>query len=128
MRRSLSRLLGFRRRQDGGAALEFALVLPAFIMMIIGGMYAGMAVFTVSAMHYAVEAGARCASVKTTVCTSSDTIVTYTQSHYAGPAVTPTFAYSTAGCGHTVTGTVTYTLDIGTKTFSIPLSTASCYP
>jgi Flp pilus assembly protein TadG len=116
------------RRQDGGAALEFALVLPAFVMMLVGGFYASDLVFTVSAMHYAVEDGARCAAVQTTVCTGPSAIVTFTQNHYAGPAVSPTFTYSTAGCGHAVTGTVTYDFDIGTRHMSVPISTTSCYP
>lgn len=128
MRRALARLRAFRRRTDGGAALEFALVLPAFIMMIVGGIFAANAVFTVSAMHFAVEDGARCASVQTTVCTDSASTVAFTQTHYAGPAVSPTFSYSTGGCGHTVSGTVTYNLDIGTRKISVPLSTSSCYP
>jgi Flp pilus assembly protein TadG len=119
----------FAREHGGAAALEFAMVAPVFIMLVVGGIAAGNAVFEVASMHYAVESGARCASIQTTVCTSSSAVVTYTQSHYAGPRLpAPTFTYSTAGCGHTVTGTVTYSMNIGTKTYNIPVSTAACYP
>src|SRR5262249_42185137 len=128
--RALKRILrDFAREHDGAAALEFAMLAPIFIMLVVGGIAAGNAVFAVASMHYAVEGGARCASIQTTVCTSSDAVVTYAQNHYAGPRLpAPTFAYNTSGCGHTVTGTVTYSMNIGTKTYNIPLSTAACYP
>jgi Flp pilus assembly protein TadG len=126
--RALDRLLKLRGCRKGGAALEFALVLPAFVMLIVGGIFTGDLVFTVSAMHYAVEDGARCASIQSTVCTDSTATVAFTTNHYAGPAVSPTFTYSSSGCGHTVTGTVTYDLDLGTMHKSIPISTSSCYP
>jgi len=118
------RLGGCRK---GTTAVEFAVLLPAFVMLIVGGMFSAGLVFTLAAMHFAVEDGARCASVQTTICTNSSTIVSFAQSHYNG-LVSPTFTYSPSGCGHTVTGTVTYTLDAGLKTFSVPLSTSACYP
>ena len=49
-----------RRDQRGATIVETALVLPAFIMLIIGGMYLGLLGFTVAGMHYAVQEGARC--------------------------------------------------------------------
>ena len=124
----IRKVRALRRSGDGGAALEFALVIPAFIALTVGAMFTANLVFTVSSMHYATEAAARCASIQTTVCTSSSVIQSYATTHYAGPSVSPSFVYSTAGCGHTVTGTVTYSLDLGSRTMSVPVSTASCHP
>ena len=103
--------------------------MPAFFMLIIGGFYMAGLLYVTSSMQYAVEAGARCASVSTTICTSAATTVTYAQSHFlAAGATTPTFASSTASCGHNVTGTVTYVLDIGLSKINVPLSAAACFP
>ncbi|HWE48090.1 MAG TPA: TadE/TadG family type IV pilus assembly protein [Caulobacteraceae bacterium] len=126
--RMLGKLRALRRRQDGAAALEFAMVVPAFIALTVGAMFTANAVFTVSSMHYASEAAARCASIQTTVCTSSAVIQNYATSHYAGPSVSPSFVYSATGCGHTVTGTVTYAMNVGSHTISVPVSTSACYP
>ncbi|MGB9058454.1 MAG: TadE family protein, partial [Pseudolabrys sp.] len=55
--------------ERGTTAIEFAIVGPVFIMLLIGILYLCMCLAVVGSMHFAVEEGARCASVKTTVCT-----------------------------------------------------------
>jgi hypothetical protein len=83
----------------------------------------------VASLHFAVEDAARCASVKTTVCTSSTTIASYAATRYTGPSISPTFTYSTAGCGHTVTGTGTFSFNaIVPQLMSIPVSAKACFP
>jgi hypothetical protein len=79
-------------------------------------------------MHFAVEAAARCASAIPTVCTSPATIIAYASSRYSGAFTTPVFTYAAAACGNQVSATVTYTLDVGMYTRSIPLSATSCFP
>ena len=117
-----------RRCRSGAGALEFALVVPAFIMLVVGGFYAAMMIFTVASMHFAVEDGARCASVRTTVCADAPSTVAFTKGRYFGSAVQPVFAYSATGCGHTVTGTVTYVFDLGLVKTNVPLSASACFP
>jgi Flp pilus assembly protein TadG len=103
--------------------------MPAFFMLIIGGFYSAGLLHMVSSMQYAVQAGARCASVNSAVCASPASTVTYVQSRFtATGAATPTFASSTAACGHSVTGTVTYVLDIGLSKINVPLSASACFP
>jgi len=64
-------LLGrFRRAEEGGSAVEYALILPAFITLLVGGLCLGNVAFAINSLHYAVQDAARCAAVKTTVCTS----------------------------------------------------------
>jgi Flp pilus assembly protein TadG len=72
--------------ERGTTAIEFAIVGPVFIMAVIGIIYLCMCLSVVGSMHYAVEEGARCASVKTTVCTDQTSTVAYTQTHYFGPS------------------------------------------
>ena len=56
------------RARDGAAAVEFAITASAFIVMVMGGFYAAIMFFVATSMQFAVEAGARCASINTTVC------------------------------------------------------------
>jgi Flp pilus assembly protein TadG len=121
-------LLKFARCRLGASALEFALVLPAFLLLVVGGINAALMVFTLASMHFAVEAGARCASVQTTVCVDAPSTVAFTQAKDFSPAAQPTFTYSTAGCGHTVTGTATFVFNIGLAQTNVPLSASACFP
>ena len=115
--------------ERGTTAIEFAIVGPIFIMLIIGIMYLCMCLAVVGSMHYAVEEGARCASVKTTVCTDQSSTVSYTQNHYFGPSTLPTFTYNAAAtCGHSVSGTISYVLDVGLKQFTVPITASACFP
>lgn len=123
--RSLTR---FGRNSGGGTAVETALLLPAFILMVFGGMATAGLGWSVSSLHFAVEDAARCAAVKTTVCTSSSTITTYAAARYMGPSISQTFTYSTAGCGHTVSGTGAYTFAIIPQLAHVPISATSCFP
>jgi Flp pilus assembly protein TadG len=113
---------------SGAAALEFAIVGPVFIMMLFGIVYLGMLLFSMASMQFAVEEGARCASVKTTVCTDSTATINYTKAAYYGPVSTPSFTYANAACGHSVTSSTNFSLFIGTATITVPLSAAACYP
>ena len=112
----------------GTAAVEFALVAPVFVMLVVGTFYVCLCLFLTGSLHYAVEQAARCASVNTTVCSSSTTIVSYAQNNYFGPGGTPNFTYAAAACGNSVTASMNYTLDIGLRTFTLPVSATACFP
>jgi Flp pilus assembly pilin Flp len=114
--------------QEGTTAVEFAIIAPVFILLVIGTIALCFALFLVGSLHFAVEDGARCASVKTTICTDSATTIAYTQSRYLGPNVSPTFTYAAAACGNSVTASINYSMDIGFKTFLIPISATACFP
>jgi len=112
----------------GTSALEFAIVGPIFLLFMIGLTYTCLLLFTQASMQYAVEAGARCASIQTNVCTSSSTIVSYTRANYLGPIVAPSFAYSTPACGHQVSSTTSFDFDLRWLRVTLPLSATACYP
>jgi Flp pilus assembly protein TadG len=121
-------LNNLRRDQRGTTAVEFAIIAPVLILLLIGTIAVCFALFLVGSLHFAVEDGARCASVKTTICADAATTVAYTQSRYLGPNVSPTFTYAAAACGNSVTGSITYTMDSGLKQFVIPISATACFP
>jgi Flp pilus assembly pilin Flp len=117
-----------RLNQEGTTAVEFALVAPVFIALLIGTVALCLALFLIGSLHFAVEDGARCASVKTTICLDAATTIAYTQSRYLGPNVSPTFTYATAACGKSVSGSVTYSMDLGFRSLTIPISATACFP
>jgi hypothetical protein len=71
------------------------------VTVVVSTFYLCMALYLVASMHFAVEDGARCASVNSTTCGSASAIVKYTQGRYFGPN-TPTFTYAGAACGNSV--------------------------
>jgi len=87
-----------------------------------------VALFLIGSLHFAVEDGARCASVKTTICSDAASTVAYTQSRYFGPDVSPTFTYAAAACGNSVSASISYSMNVGFKTFVVPISATACFP
>lgn len=127
--RPLSRLTRrFSISADGASALEFAIVAPAFLTCLVGAFYVCEMAFASVCLNYAVESAARCYSVKTTVCTDASSTQTYATSHFVGPKVSPTFVASTATCGHKVTGSINFTLDLGVSKQVLPINASSCAP
>jgi Flp pilus assembly protein TadG len=121
-------LKSIRQERSGTTAVEFAIIAPVFILLILGTVALCFALFLVGSLHFAVEDGARCASVKTTICTDATSTIAYTQSRYLGPNVSPTFTFASAACGNSVTAAVSYSMDIGLKKFVIPISATACFP
>jgi Flp pilus assembly protein TadG len=123
------RVLGrFHADLGGATALEFALVLPVFILLVFGSLSAATLGFSVASMNYAVEEAARCAAVKSTACLTPSATATYAKTRYMGPSISPVFTYTTDGCGNTVKGTATFSLDLVPAFSNVPLSTSACYP
>jgi Flp pilus assembly protein TadG len=122
-------LRAIARDQSGNAMVEFAMILPVFILIVVGGMYLALLGFTIASMHYAVQQGARCASLNSTVCSDNTATATFTTSKFWGTTLAaPTFTASTASCGHKVSGTITATLNTGFTVLSIPVKASSCFP
>jgi Flp pilus assembly protein TadG len=117
----------FRHNDRGTTAVEFAIVAPVFIGLVIAMMCLCLALFLAGSLHYAVEEAARCASVKTAVCTDATSTVAYAQSHYFGPS-TPTFTSTTAACGNAVSASISYVVDLGLRQVTIPISANACFP
>src|SRR6185437_1248015 len=84
----------------GSSAIEFALVFPVFILMVLGIFETGRALWTQSLLNYAVQTAARCGAVDTTTCSSSSATVSYAAENTA-PLTIPSgdFTASTQSCG-----------------------------
>jgi Flp pilus assembly protein TadG len=121
-------LKSLRLNDQGTTAVEFAMIAPVFIALLIGTLALCVGLFLIGSLHYAVEEGARCASVKTTICSDAATTVAYAQNHYFGPNVSPIFTYAAAACGNSVSASINYSMNVGFKTFMIPISATACFP
>ena len=125
-------LKSLRLDQQGTTAVEFAIVAPVFIALLVGTISLCVGLFLIGSLHYAVEEGARCASVKTACQVGGNpdaaATQTYTKSRYFGPDVSPTFTYAAAACGNSVSASVSYSMNVGFRTFVIPISAKACFP
>jgi Flp pilus assembly protein TadG len=118
----------FLRDPGGASAAEFVLILPGLILLVIGTINIGMMMYTTTALHFAVEDAARCATVKAaSVCTNPTTTAAYAASHYGGPSAA-TFVRSSTACGWVVTGTTNYKFTTGLTNTTSPISATACYP
>jgi Flp pilus assembly pilin Flp len=106
--------------QGGATAIEFALVMPTFLTLIVGVINLSLFCMTSASLQYSVEEGARCASVRQT-CPEP-------KSRYFAPGPAPVFTSSNAACGYLLSAKVTFNLDAILYRRSIPLSATACYP
>lgn len=114
--------------RGGAGAVEFAIILPVFMLLVLGSVSAALLTFSVSSLNYAVEDAARCAAVNKTLCSNAADTAKYAKTRYAGPPIAPVFTYSTAGCGNTVIGTGTFSMDIIPELSNVPLKASACHP
>ena len=112
----------------GTTVVEFALLAPVVITLLVGTCFLCLGLFLVGSLHFAVEEGARCASVNTGVCTDANAIVAYTRSHYFGPGASPTFTFAAASCGNSVTASINYVMNLGMTTLTLPITASACFP
>jgi Flp pilus assembly protein TadG len=125
--RDIVRSIGNR---SGLAALEFALLLPLFLLLVIGVMQLGQLFWTQTALQHAVQMAARCATVNTTTCGTATQIKAYAATQAYGMVVAPaTFTVTTPTCGNNVAATTTFTfLTTLFPVSNITLQAQSCYP
>jgi hypothetical protein len=114
----------------GTSAIEFALVFPVFILMVLGIFEFSRALWTNSLLNYAVQAAARGDAVDTTNCGSSADIVSYAVQS-SSPLAIPSgdFTASTPSCGSQVAVSFPFTFIVPQMfPFNITLSAQACYP
>jgi Flp pilus assembly protein TadG len=114
----------------GTSAIEFALSLPLFCIVLFGIVEGGLLLWTQLGLQHAVEAAARCASVNPTTCGSGDAIKTYAaQQAYGLGAGASIFTYSAQACGNKVNASYTISNVTSLLGFSsVTLTAQSCFP
>jgi len=123
--------------QRGSTAVEYAIVLPALLMFILGLIDSGRLLWTYTALSRSVEAAARCAAINTTICGSTSAIQSYAVGQAWGlPVTSSAYSVTAPACGEQVAATLTFNFVIpwfyGTAPFgsanAITLNPVSCYP
>ena len=124
------RLKSFIRDHRGTTAIEFALVAPALFTLLYGVIEFGRLLWTQSALNFAVEEAARCASVTPATCGTSAQIATYAASKIATNYVpTTVFTGTTASCGHQVNASFVYPFVVtGLMPTGPTLTATACFP
>jgi Flp pilus assembly protein TadG len=119
-----------RKGRGGNAAVEFALILPVFISLIVGVMEVGRILWIQNTLQQAVEAAARCATVNATTCGTASDVRVYAAAQTAGLGVPASaFAATTPACGNQVNATVQY--DYLTSFLPMPalsITAQACFP
>jgi Flp pilus assembly protein TadG len=124
----LLRLRRLARDAHGGIAVEYALILPALVLALLGGIWLGLLGLAMSSLDLAVQSAARCMAVDANACATPTQTQTYAQSQYTGPDVGAVFTASATGCGHTVSAQGTFSLDVAPGLSDVPLNVSACYP
>jgi len=131
MRLHVTPLRRLWRDTRGAAALEFGILLPVFIPLVLGIMQFGQLFWTQTALQHAVDMAARCATVDAATCGSTSSTQTYAATQAYGLTFpNGTFVATAAACGNQVTATYTFPF-MGAAWFSaasVNLSAQSCYP
>jgi len=104
-----------RRSRCGATAVEFAMVAPVFLIMVIGVFELGRAMWIRASMQYAVEETTRFAIVNTSATTSA--LATYASTAYSSSGIN--IAGATFSATQATTSGITYVTISGSYDFSV---------
>ena len=97
---------------EGVTAVETALLLPVFLLFLLGICEFGRMLWTQSALQYAAEAAARCAVVSSAgTCNSTSATQTYAAGKVIGMTIPSSTFTVTGSCSGTITVTASYDFD-----------------
>ena len=129
MRPTLRHLRRLWTDRSGASALEFGLLLPLFVPLVLGIMQVGQMFWTQTALQHAVEMAARCATINATSCGSAATTQTYaTTQSYGLELPAATFTVTAPACGNQVAASYAYPYLSPWFSGTITLTATSCYP
>ena len=114
----------------GTAALEFAILMPVFLVMFLGIMEFGRLLWTQTTLQHAVEAAARYAAINYPTCSSTTQTQSYAAGEVFGQSV-PTSAFTLAcgTCGTQVTAQVNFSFVVPALfPYTMTLNAQSCFP
>lgn len=123
-------MTGAVRSSKGAVAIEYAILLPALLVILLGIIDVGRLLWTQTTLDRAVEAASRCAAINATLCGTTLQIQTYAVTQAYGLQITSAaFTVTKPACGVNVQVSVPFRLIIPwlTRT-SLTLTAKSCYP
>lgn len=105
--------------ERGTAAIEFALVGPVFLLLLMGALTMGLLLFSVTSLEAAVQGAARCAAIVGKPCARP-------HDRYQGMTDPPVFTATTRPCGTLITARTSFALDLVVWREDIPLTASAC--
>jgi Flp pilus assembly pilin Flp len=114
--------------QSGATAVETALVLPLFVILLVGIVSTAQLAWAVNSLHHAVQEAARCSAVDAVTCGGDAQTVAFAKDRYLGPEVNATFAVASSPCGQSVTVAGKFDLNLVLTSVAVPLSANACFP
>jgi Flp pilus assembly protein TadG len=126
-----------KRSQDGNVAIEYGLILPMLLLLVLGIVDTGRLLWTYATLSHAVDAAARCGAITAPSCANSTQIAAYAVTQAYGLVIPSTdFTVTSASCGLEVNGAIAFVFIIpwlnGAQPFgttnSINVSATACYP
>ena len=120
--------LCYWRDENGASSAEFAIVLIPFTALIFAIIYGSLMYYANQTLQYATEAAARCYSVDAGNCSTTAAVQTYALNHYKGPNIGASFTAQATGCGHTVTGTGSFPINVVVYSTTLPMNSSACFP
>jgi Flp pilus assembly protein TadG len=114
----------------GATAIEFALIAPALFLTLFGAIEFGRLMWTQSALHYAVQQAARCASVNTVTCGTASQIASYAAGTVSALNIASSaFTATSQSCGHQVLASLDYQfVATGLFPYTPTLTAKACFP
>jgi Flp pilus assembly protein TadG len=125
----MHRLFPQRLCDRGIAAVEFAIVFPIAIFLIVGLCEFGRAMWTQATLDYAVQTAARCGAIGTTCATSSQIQASAVGAAPSIPVTTSNFTVTTPSCGLQVNATYSYSFVLPALfPYSMTMTAQACFP
>jgi len=125
---------GLRKRLRGAVSVEYALILPALLLFILGLFDTGRLLWTYTTLNRAAESAARCAAINTAACGTAAQVQNFAVNEAWGLTIDASaFSVSAPACGIQVQGAYDFTFVIPGLAAFTPLGTISlkataCYP
>lgn len=126
--RAAARRIGAARR--GAAALEFALIVPAFVLLCVGLMETGRVLWTQNSLLRAVQAAARCGAVDRIRCPTPESVRNFAAAQALElDAPSTAFTADVTACGSRVTAALPYApLSTIVPALAMTIRAEACFP
>ncbi len=114
----------------GSVAVEYGIILPVFLLLVLGIVDVGRLMWTQTTLDRAVEAAARCGAVDAVRCKTVTQVQSVAVAEAYGLQIAASdFAVATAACGVEVQGSLAFKLIIPwIARTDLPLTARACYP
>ena len=112
----------------GAIAIEFAILGPVLLVLLIGIIEFGRMLWVENALQYAVAQASRCMTVDVSVCGSTRETQDFAASNSGMSFPSAIFLVGPAACGNQVSASYPFTFAAGLFPYAITLVAQSCYP